>query len=227
MKRLTAAMLVVAALVPSVVQAAVVSSGGYQFNVRAVNRSYQEIYQARVDVFVSGTRATVTVRADGYREARESVWLTQGQTYYNVTVRLEDAQIDVRVRDAANQYIPGVWVDATTFGAFADEYRFTVRLRAEGFTKFGRNDVGLRVNHLWPFGERVWVQDGGAYRTVEVTLKRRDLTSLFNTVDVTIPSDAQLEAHRRDLARQIRFTLQNEPELDEARRSALLRRLAP
>lgn len=211
-------------VVPALASAVTVYQNGMTFDVRVQNRHFREIRDARVNVWISGSQARISATAAGYRDGNGYVYLREGTTHYSTQIRLDDPSVSCRVEDALGQPIPGVSIRENNFAAWADEYRFEIRMAAEGFRKFGRNDVDLRVNYLFPFMETVWVRDLGESRLIEITLKRRDLDRMFNNVSVAVPSDAQLESHRRDLKRAILDFVQKN-ELSDERRESLLKRV--
>lgn len=166
--------------------------GKYTFWIDARNRSYQSIHDARATGYLSGDRmAQITVTANGYREARETVWLNPNSTNYNVRATLDDPTVWVDVYERGGTSIQhSSRIDS--FGVWGDEFRFVSRISAEGFTRFTAQHVEVRVSGMIPFGDRVRVSDLGSQREVEVTLKRRDMNSYSNSIRVYLPSDETL-----------------------------------
>jgi len=193
--------------------AQIVSSGGYTFYIDAVNSRYQNVNHARASVQVSGSTAYVTVRADGYRDGRATIYLRESQKTYRERVRLDDPTIFFTIRDHAGQRIQS-YVDQNQFGAWGDEYRFEVRLSEDGFTKFTRTDVDVRVNHMTAWGERIYIKGSGERRRVEVTIKRRDLRSFSNRIEVQLPRDSELSKSRKIALQSTNYQLLNGEELE-------------
>lgn len=182
------------------VQALYLRSGRYTFSVDVRNRSYKWVNHARGNVWVSGDRyARLSISADGYRDAQVNVSIDPNRTNYNVRVTLEDPQVWLDVTDIQRNPLQH-YSREDNFMVWGDEYRFTSKISAEGFTRFDAYDVEMRVNGLFPFAERIRVRDLGSQREIEVTLKRRDLRHFSNRVLLMVPSDAQLPAEGVALA---------------------------
>lgn len=166
-------------------------SGRYTFRIDARNRHFRSIYQGYATASVSGNQAMIRVRSDGYQDATAYVYLRNGEYNYSVQMTLEDPQVWFDVQD---ENYGAVYASSRedNFGVQADEYKIVSRILADGFTKFTRNDVQVRVNSMMPFGERVRVQHYGNQAEVEITIKRRDLRSFSNRVKLQIPSDAAI-----------------------------------
>lgn len=173
------------------VEAIYAYSGRYTFRVDARNRYFRSIHQGQAWASVSGSQARVTVRAEGYREESTYVSLREGQTTYDVRVTLDDPSVYVDLLDQDGGYVSS-YSREDNFSVWADEYRFETRINQDGFTRFTEQDVEVRVNGLYPFGEQVRVYGSGTSRRIEVTLKRRDIDRFSNRVRVRIPSDASL-----------------------------------
>jgi hypothetical protein len=173
------------------VEAIYAYSGRYTFRIDARNRHFRSINRGTAYASVSGNRATIRVRSDGYRDANAYVYLRDGQTSYTVRVTMDDPQVWFDLKDENYQ---NVYANSRedNFGVWADEYKIVSRVLADGFTKFERFDVDVRVNGMMPFGEQVRVRRYGNQAEIEITLKRRDLRSFSNRVEVRIPSDAAL-----------------------------------
>ena len=187
-------------------------SQGYSFNVNVRNKSYQSVNHARGNVWISGNRAQIEIRADGYRSTRETVYLRENQKYYSVNARLQDPTIFYRVRNASYQSIPGAYARENTIGVWGDEFRFEIRLPKEGYSEFDSFDVEVDCTGGFVFGERINVYDMGSQRRVEITVKRRNMSEHSNTFKVTLPSNEELRGHRRKLVRTISYKLMNEKE---------------
>ena len=173
------------------VEAIYAYSGRYTFRIDARNRHFRSIHQGSAYASVSGNRATIRVRSDGYRDANAYVSLREGQYNYTVRVTMDDPQVWFDLQDENYQNVQAHSRE-DNFGVWADEYKIVSRVLADGFTKFERFDVDVRVNGLMPFGEQVRVRRYGDQAEIEITLKRRDLRSFSNRVQVRIPSDAAL-----------------------------------
>lgn len=222
------AVTLVVLLAPFSAQALSLYANGTSFSVDVRNRHFQNVSQAQGSVWISGDRAQIEVRADGYRTAREYVYLRPNQTWYNVSVRLDDPAVWFRVRDAVGATVAEASARENNVGVWGDEFRFEVTVPAEGFSRFGRNDVDVRIDGGFAFGERVAVWDLGTSRRIEVVVKRRDMHNEFSsTFTVTVPRDEQLGPARRDLVRAVAFALQQRSgELSAEQRAALEARLA-
>lgn len=225
MKRSLCLVLAILFAVPALASAVTVYQNGMTFNVRVENRHFKEIRDARVSVWISGTQARLSAEAAGYRQNTAYVYLREGTTYYNTQVRLDDPSVSYEVEDATGQAIAGASIREDNFTAWGDEFKFELRIPAEGYGAFDRLDVDLRVNYGFPFGQRIYVRDGGTLRYVEITVKRRDLDRMFNRIEIRIPSDEQLADHRRNLKRAILDHVQKNP-MDDEHRKALLKRVA-
>ncbi len=166
--------------------------GKYTFWIDARNRSFQSIQNARATGYLSGDRmAQITVSSDGYREARETVWLNPNSTTYNVRATLDDPTVWVDVYERGGSSLQhSSRIDS--FGVWGDEFRFVSRISAEGFARFTAHDVQVRVGGMIPFGDRVRVSTSGTQREIEITVKRRDMNSYSNSFRVYVPSDETL-----------------------------------
>lgn len=172
------------------VQALYLRSGRYTFSVDVRNRSYKWVNHARGNVWVSGDRyARLSISADGYRDAQVNVSIDPNRTNYNVRVTLEDPQVWLDVTDIQRNPLQH-YSREDNFMVWGDEYRFTSKISAEGFTRFDAYDVEMRVNGLFPFAERIRVRDLGSQREIEVTVKRRRMNSFSNRMEIRVRSDA-------------------------------------
>jgi hypothetical protein len=181
----------------------VVRTARHTYYVDVVTSSFRPIWGAWVTVSESGDHsAWIRVRADGYRDASGIVSISPQQQIVHAQARMEDPTVYVRLVDRDGHAISGAWIDQSQFGAGADEYRISIRMPAEGFTKFQRSDV--RVDYVWAQWINVWGSD--ANRRVEITLPRRQMGAGWHVnVRVTIPSDAQLSQAAREAVRLSRF----------------------
>ncbi len=198
--------------VPTAARALSLYSQGYNFNVRVTNKSFKTINHARGNVWISGNRAQIEIKADGYRSTRETVYIRENQKYYNVNARMDDPGVFFRVYNASYQTIPGAYARENNIGVWGDEYRFDIRLPKEGYEEFDSFDVEVDCTGGFVFGERINVYNMGSQRRVEITVKRRNMNDFSNTFKVTIPSDEELRGHRRKLIRTISYKLMNEKE---------------
>lgn len=166
-----------------------VHTGKHTYNIDVTNSAGRPIWGAWVNVNENGqSSAYVSVRAQGYKDAQGYVSIHPNQQYVYVRVRMEDPQVWVRVVDKAGATI-NAWVDQNQFMANADEYRIEVRMPAEGFTKFGRQDVQTDM-----FGSWINVYGSDTARRVELRIPRRSFGYGWSqNVRVVIPSDAQLQ----------------------------------
>lgn len=189
-----------------------VSSGGYTFDVDVRNAQFRPVYQARATVWVSGTTARVEVRADGYRDGRQTVFLRTNQKHYRVSVRLDDPTVFHNVTNQKGERVSARVDDGQFMSSGADWYRVEVQLMEEGYAQFGWADVRVRVNGISAFGERVQVLGSGLNRRVIAEVRRRDLRNFSNRIEISFPKDANLESSRRDLVRELQFGLLHEAE---------------
>jgi hypothetical protein len=179
-------------------------SGRYTFRIDARNRYFRSIYQGQAWASVSGNQARVEVRSEGYRDEVAYVPLREGQTTYDVRVTMEDPPVYVDLIDQDGGYVAS-YSREDNFSVWADEYRFVTRINQDGFEKFTEQDVEVRVNGLYPFGEKIDVLGSAGSRSIEVTLKRRDIDRFSNRVRVRIPSDASIGDGRAGAASRRAF----------------------
>jgi hypothetical protein len=165
-----------------------VTTGNHTYNVDVTNANGQPIWGAWVNVNESGpSSAYVSVRAQGYKDAQGYVNVMQGQNYIYVRVRMEDPTVWVRVVDRAGATI-NAYVDQSQFMSNADEYRVEIRMPAQGFAKFQRQDVQTDM-----FGTYVNVYGAETARRVELRIPRRSFSMGWSqNVRVVIPNDTQL-----------------------------------
>lgn len=164
------------------------STGNHTYNVDVTNSNGQPIWGAWVTVNESGANsAHVSVRAQGYRDAQGYVNVQANQQYVYVRVRMEDPTVWVRVADKSGAQI-NAYVDQNQFMSQADEYRVEVRMPAEGFSKFQRQDVQTDM-----FGTYVDVMGSGSSRRVTLRIPRRSFSMGWTqNVRIVIPNDTQL-----------------------------------
>lgn len=210
--RLLALLAVAGMLAAGAAQALTLYSGNYRFDVDVRDERYRSVWDARGNVWVSGSQAIIEVDSPGYQRGRTRVRVEESRRSYRATVRLRDVDLTVEAIDENRQWIPGAQADTSQFMAMPGEYRVEVRIPSEGYSRFGWADVTARLRFGgFLIGERIRVTDRGPYREVEIRFPRRsfgDYGSNFRTLEVQIPSDRALdEGYRKQLARQIRFDL--------------------
>jgi len=189
------------------------SSGPNFFRVQAMNGSFKDIQNARGRVFVSGNSARIDVEADGYRSGYEYVSLQKNVTSYYVRVRLEEPMVSMNLVD--NDLKP---VANSSFSHYsqnmywADEFGFTGQFPKAGFEKLTARDFSVRINHLYAFAPRVYLNASGDYWRFEIVVKRRDMNSMFiNLFEIMIerdpvaapPATAELVALAADYSRNL------------------------
>lgn len=169
--------------------AANVTTGQHTYNVDVTNSAGRPIWGAQVSIREQGPNtAYVSVRAQGYKDAQGYVNIQPNQQYVYVRIRMEDPTVWVRVVDRANNAI-NAWVDQNQFMSNADEYRVELRMPAEGFTKFQRQDVQTDM-----FGTYISVYGSDTARRVELRIPRRSFMygAWSQNVRIVIPNDTQL-----------------------------------
>lgn len=199
--------MIVLALFTSFSFAQYVSSGGYTFDVDAINSRHRTIDRARVSVFVSGTTATIEATADGYRRGRERVYLNSNQKHYRARVRLEDPTVWIRVKDSKGKQVSHHLNDSQ-FGSFdTSKYQFEVRLSEDGFDDFSDFDVDLKVNYSHPWNDDIRVYGSGLSKRVKVEIDRRDLREYSNNIELSFPRDENLKKSRHQKVQKMNFKL--------------------
>lgn len=195
----------------------VIQAGSHRFRVDARNQHHRSIWNARGRARVSGSQARLEIEAEGYREATTTVRLREGQSDYSVSLTLRDPQIAHRVEDSLGGSVAS-YSREDGFLVQADEYRFETRIQEDGYSQFGPEDVDVRVNGGFAFGERVDLLGTGASRRLRVTIRRRDLDSPWsNRITLRVPSDQDLvrgrsgAASRRFARRRFFEALHREP----------------
>lgn len=180
-----------------------VHTGKHTYVVDVQNEHFKDIWNAWVNVNESGDHsAHVSVRAQGYRDAQGYISINPQQQTVYVRVRMADPSVWVRVVEKTGAQIGGAWVDQNQFMANADEYRIEIRMPAEGYTKFQRNDV--RVDGGFGSWINVWGPENG--RRIEIRMPRSSFGySWSQNIRITVPSDAQLQQSAREVARQANF----------------------
>lgn len=207
--RLLATMLFVA-----VSHAAYFNAGGYSFNIDTVDARGRAIYHARVDCRVSGNTAYINATADGYRTARETIYLNEHTKNYYKRVRMEDPTVWIRVRDKKGNIV-NAYVNQNQFSSFdSRRYDFDVRVSETGFSEYTHLDVDVKVNHMMSFGERINVIGSGEHKKVEISVERRDMREFSNNIDVTIPRDEQLQETRTEKIQELQFMVLNDEETE-------------
>lgn len=166
-------------------------AGRYSFRIDARNRYFRPINRGQAFANVSGNRASIRVRAEGYREATVQVFLREGQYRYNVTATLDDPSVSLEVRDESFAPVHHRSRDENNM-VWADEFRFSTRVLSPGYTEFTRDDLEVKVNGLPPFGAQIRVSGTGASKRIEVTFRRRDLRQFTNRIRLVVPSDESL-----------------------------------
>lgn len=169
----------------------VARSGQYVFYIQARNAHFRNITRGFARAYVSGRTARIEVDADGYRSGRTTVFLRDNQTSYQVPLRLEDPSVSLDVRDQDRQTLSHRSRDENQM-VFADEFRFSSRISAEGFSKFKASDLRFRVNGLSAYSARVQVFDRGSEREIQVTFSRRHLGRYSNRLELFVPDDESL-----------------------------------
>lgn len=183
----------------------IVHTAKHTYYIDVKNEQYRSVQDAWVNVYEQGDySARIQVRAPGYRETTEYVSINPNQSTVYADARVQDPTVQVHVSDAQGATIPGVWVDQNQFQAQPDEYMVSLRLDRTGFEKFTAFDV--RVDFV--FGSRVYIQDLGTQRRVEIRVPRRQMgSSFYVNLRVRIPSDQQIQegTTARDTVRAARF----------------------
>ncbi|MCO4780783.1 MAG: hypothetical protein KC646_00560 [Candidatus Cloacimonetes bacterium] len=218
--------LVAFALFTGLSNAQYISSGGYTFNVDAINSRHRVINRAQIRVYVSGTTATIEATADGYRRGRERVYLNSTQKNYRARVRMEDPTIWFRVEDSKGKQIRH-HLDDSQFGSFdPSKYEFEVRLNEEGFDDFSDFDVDLKVNFSHPWNENIRVYGSGLNKRVKFVIDRRDLREYSNNIEVNLPRDQNLKKSRHQKVQKMNFKLiHSEEEIQSDMKTRILNRI--
>ncbi|MFC1742787.1 hypothetical protein ACFL35_02250 [Candidatus Riflebacteria bacterium] len=168
------------------------SAGGNTFNVSVRNESFKNIQQARGRVYVSGNTARITVEANGYREGRTNVYLRPNTKYYRADVRLADPTVFARMKDNTGKYLENAYVNHFSQSMYwADEFGMRATFPKEGFSKLTARDIQVRVNYMHAFGPRIYLRESAEKWSLEVIIKRRDMRSMSNTIEIIVKRDVE------------------------------------
>lgn len=203
-----------------------ISTGGYSFNVDAINSRHRIINRAQIRVSISGTTAVIDATADGYKRGRERVYLNSSQKNYRARVRLDDPTIWFRVEDTKGKQIRHR-LDDSQFGSFdSSKFEFEVRLHEEGFEDFSDFDVDLKVNYSHPWNENIRVSGSGLNKRVKVVIDRRDLREYSNNIEVHLPRDQNLKKSRHEKVQKMNFKLiHSDEEIQSDLKTRILNRI--
>ncbi|MEW6712373.1 MAG: hypothetical protein AB1403_21320 [Candidatus Riflebacteria bacterium] len=163
------------------------SASGKTFNINVVRRDFRPIYEARGNVFVSGNTARIEISAPGYRSAHRSIYLQNNVNSYHETVTLDDPTIFVNLQ--ADDY--SNIADSTTsyFSQSlyqSDEFGIRGRFPVAGFEKITSRDLDVRVNSMFAWLPRVYLNQRGNYWDFEIVIKRRDFSDFSNRVQILV-----------------------------------------
>ncbi|MFZ5949819.1 MAG: hypothetical protein ACOYXC_03885 [Candidatus Rifleibacteriota bacterium] len=210
------------------------SASGKTFNINVVRRDYRPIYEARGNVFVSGNTARIEISAPGYRSAHRSIYLQNNVNSYHETVTLDDPTIFVNLQ--ADDY--SNIADSTTsyFSQSlyqSDEFGIRGRFPVAGFEKITSRDLDVRVNSMFAWLPRVYLNQRGNYWDFEIVIKRRDFSDFSNRIQILVTrtppeAPASLEyalAQAVDYNNNIMMLEKNRDELLLARLESLAREI--
>ena len=174
------------------------SSGKYQFTVRVQNSFFKDVQDARGMVWVNGTTARISVDAPGYRSGSEYVYLNNTQTYYSARVRLDDPMSSASVIDTTGKYVQGASADTYSQSMYwGDEFGVRATLPKAGYEKLTERLIDVRVNSLHAFAPRVYLSSQGDRWSVEVVVRRRDMQSFSNRLDIVVTADPATPSFRK------------------------------
>jgi hypothetical protein len=106
-------------------------------------------------------------------------------------VRLQDPNVNVDVIDSNLNDISGSsfsWYSQSLY--WGDEFGIRGYLPKQGFENLTYSQIEVRVNHMFAWGERIYLRDSGDRWSLEVIIKRKDLDRLFNNIRITIQKDS-------------------------------------
>lgn len=182
------------------------SSGGKTFNINVVRRDYRPIYDARGSVFISGNTARIEVRATGYRTGRCTIYLRENVNSYRETVSLDDPTMFVDIYDDSHAYIQDGYCNYYSQSLYqTDEFGIRGRFPVKGFEKITSRDFDIRVNSMFAWLPRIYLNKSGDFWNFEVIVRRRDFSDFSNRIQILVkrtpdetPASAELLASLAD-----------------------------
>jgi hypothetical protein len=163
------------------------SSGGKSFNINVVRRDFRPIYDARGHVFVSGNTARIEVRAEGYRSANRTIYLKDNVNTYHETVTLDDPTIFVNLKDSDFGHIANSSTSHFSQSLYqSNEFGLRARFPVTGFEKITSRDIDVRVNSMFAFLPRIYLNKRGDFWDLEVVLRRRDFSDFSNRIEILV-----------------------------------------
>ncbi len=141
-------------------------------------------------VFVNGNTARISVDAPGYRSGYEYVYLNPNQTYYYTRVRLDEPMCTATVLDDSGRIVSGSTADTYSQSLYwGDEFGVRASFPKAGFEKLTERLIDVRVNGLFAFAPRVYLSDQKDRWYLEVVVRRRDMQSFSNRIDIVVTRD--------------------------------------
>lgn len=163
------------------------SSGGKTFNINVVRRDYRPIYNARGSVFISGTTARIEVRAEGYRNGHCTIFLRENVNSYRETVSLDDPTMFVDVCDDSYAYIQDSYCSHFSQTLYqTDEFGIRGRFPVKGFEKITSRDLDVRINSMFAWLPRIYLNKSGDFWNFEVIVRRRDFSDFSNRIKILV-----------------------------------------
>ncbi len=163
------------------------SSGGKSFNINVVRRDFRPIYEARGSVFVSGHTARIEVRAEGYRSAHRTVYLKDNVNSYHETVTLDDPTVFVNLKDSDFGHIDNGSISYFSQTLYqSNEFGIRARFPVAGFENITSRDIDVRVNSMFAFLPRIYLNKRGDFWDLEVVLRRRDFSDFSNRIEILV-----------------------------------------
>lgn len=183
---------------------------GYQFNIQVINRWSKPVNEFKSKVKLKDNKAKIQVRAAGYLPTSQEVLLLEGQTQYNVKVKVREAWTDIDVRNTQGGYVSTVHRELGSEVA-SDQYRVEISILEFNYSHFTSWDVDLEIDN-WPIlGAEIKVTGSAFQRQLVITLPRKYFRNSFNPrLQVEIPRDGfSLKEARISKLRKLNFQLHN------------------
>jgi hypothetical protein len=204
--------------------AEVVDEGPYRFDLSVVNRWNVEIENVRVRVDVDVDRAMIKAGAKGYRATRMTVDLQEGQTEYEVTIKLREPRVRVEVMTTRGESI-FTQIKSRGRQVSGDKYSFVITVLEMDYKYFTPWDVDIEIDN-WPLWRADIDVDGLIFgRKITITFDRKELRRFSNDIVVKIPKDGQVRKNREKTQKMLLFSLQNKIENPHATREDIEKKL--
>lgn len=177
-------------LVASAQASLYLSSGQHTFWVSVRNSSFKDIRDARGYVYITGTSARIEVQAPGYRNGSTYVNLPPNTFQHNANVRLDDTMVMANIRDNTGGFVQGAYVNTYNQSMYwGEEFGMQGYLPKAGFASLTPRLIEVRVNGMWAFAPRIYLTSAGDRWNIEVVVKRSDMNSFSNNIDLVVAKD--------------------------------------